>query len=65
MLNPIISGYSWGKGRPNLQIVNPKAIGAFVLKDAFCYCGHTDLEHRIDRTCAKCLCISLRERVDA
>ena len=25
--------------------------------DPVCKCGHTSLEHRLDKTCRKCICI--------
>ena len=44
--------------RVGTLIVRPKAFTYVRLAPApVCVCGHTKLEHRIDRTCGKCLCI--------
>ena len=30
--------------------------------EPLCQCGHTRLEHRLDKTCGKCLCIRWQEQ---
>ena len=39
-------------------VANPKAWAYVELgPESVCACGHTKLDHRIDSTCGKCLCI--------
>ena len=43
--------------------INPKHFRYFEIGPApLCQCSHTKLEHRLDKTCRKCLCIRWQEQ---
>ena len=43
--------------------VNPKHFHYFKIAPAsLCQCSHTKLEHRLDKTCGKCVCIRWQEQ---
>ena len=43
--------------------INPKHFHYFEIGPApLCQCGHAKLEHRLDKTCGKCLCIRWQEQ---
>ena len=40
-----------------IRNLRPSASRYFELgPEPLCQCGHTELEHRLDKTCGKCLC---------
>ena len=54
--------------RSEWEIKRPSAFGVFRLPpEPVCGCGHTKLEHRIDKTCGQvpCLCIRFEEAASA